>query len=119
MPRHPFDVTWHWDLPPQDAARRVVPDVTGTLSMAGFSPSQQTPDWIVYERTYSPGLFWIAYILFFPLGLLLLLGRPKELVTLTFGARDDGSSEIRAYGENKNASEFFIRLAENNPPQNE
>jgi hypothetical protein len=83
-------------------------DWGSTLANLGYKPQIQTTAGATYTRRYSPVVFWVLYILLFPIGLLLLLARPTQTLTLTFEEEGDGT-RIAVSGIDDRARRRFLQ----------
>jgi hypothetical protein len=91
---------------PAKFAPEFMPTLATILSQGGYSATTQT-DWsATFTRRYSPALFIVLYILFFPIGLLLLLARPNQNVTISWQAADEGTL-ARVQGDDKRLVKLF------------
>lgn len=93
----PFAYELSLDFPPKEFASRVVNTLSGSLAGEGYTPTIQIEGSASYVRHYSPWYFILLYIIFFPIGLLLLLARPVQTVAVAWRADDKGGTfaEVR------------------------
>ena len=105
-----FNESWIRNAPPDTAWPQSAPDINSVLVTCGFSTLSEAPGSIVYSRKYSPGLYWVLYILLFPIGLLFLLARPVETITVRWAPEGEGT-RFNAYGQNAIAGDFFRSVA--------
>lgn len=93
----PFAYELKFDFPPSEFASRILGMLSGSLASLGYAPTIQIEGSASYVRRYSPWYFILLYIIFFPIGLLLLLARPIQTVAISWRQEGEGGAfaEIR------------------------
>jgi Protein of unknown function (DUF2510). len=93
----PFAYELKLDFPPSEFASRILGMLSGSLANLGYAPTIQIEGSASYVRRYSPWYFILLYIIFFPIGLLLLLARPIQTVAISWREEGGGGTfaEIR------------------------
>jgi hypothetical protein len=110
VPGPRYDYLLGWSEPPADVRSNLLIELSSVLSKAGYKAQMQTDGGTNYVRHYSPGPFWVLYVLFFPLGLLMLLARPTETLIVTYVGNSAGGTNITAAGTDKRMRAYFERL---------
>jgi hypothetical protein len=92
LPRMPgraaFTVSWRGPPDPRRAGADVLELLVPAFFSYGYELVERTPDRLVLERRYQPGWTILLAIFLFPLGLLALLARGSEIVTIDLASRD-------------------------------
>jgi hypothetical protein len=61
---------------------RAVAELTASLSRMKCRLELQTGNSLTFSRRYSPAFFIVLYVILFPIGLLLILARPKHATSM-------------------------------------
>ena len=93
-----FSVQWHAPAPPSETMVGALQQLAPALSVAGYALRERTGDRIVFARPRTPGWVWPVVILTFPFGLLALMARTEDRVTLELVPESDGSTFVYASG---------------------
>jgi hypothetical protein len=88
---------------PEDVISRVAAQI---MQVQGYSIYQIAPATWLVQREYIPVVAIVFAVILFPIGLLLLLIKNRETVTVTCFRQENGA-EVRATGF---GSDAFIRL---------
>jgi hypothetical protein len=110
VPGRRYEYLLEWSEPVTDVRSNLLIELSDALSRAGYKPQMQTDGGATFVRRYSPGIFWVLYVLFFPLGLLMLFARPTETMTLTYVENSAGGTNITASGADKRMRRYFESL---------
>lgn len=94
----PFAYELKLDFPPSEFASRILGMLSGPLANLGYAPTIQIEGSASYARRYSPWYFILLYIIFFPIGLLLLLARPIQTVAISWREEGEGDSLAEIHG---------------------
>jgi hypothetical protein len=73
-----------------DFRQKVLAPLSGTLASLGYVPNVQMDVNASFSRRYSPAGFIALYILLFPIGLLFLLARPVQTLSISWREADGG-----------------------------
>lgn len=84
---------------PSDAHAFVITECAPPLARWGYKLTSNTPESLVFERSYRPWYVWLLVILLFPIGLLFLLVKTEVLITCAMAGQQDGGSKITFAGE--------------------
>ena len=98
-------------VPPADFRGGDFVEVASTIQRRGYKLEMQTDGGATFVRRYSPVIFFIVYVLFFPLGLLLLVARPTQNLSITFGEGEEaGTTSWSVIGTDERMREVFEAL---------
>ena len=96
--------------PPSQVLSEAVTALTGPLATFNYTLQTQTDTALTFVRRYRPWFIWIGVVIFFPLGLLLLLYRDTATITVTLDPTGAGTRiRIAGKGEEK-VRQAFERL---------
>jgi hypothetical protein len=97
--------------PTGEAMRTWQMERTQWMAQGRFVPAGQTQDTLVYGRKYTPGWAVIVAIFLFPIGLLALLARTSEQLTLRFQPRGTTETLVTVTGAMSNAPSYNLMVA--------
>jgi hypothetical protein len=86
--------------------------LTSNMTRMKYAFELQTEDSLIYTRPHSPPLFLVAYVLAFPIGLLLMLFRPKLQIVVSYWQLGDGSTRFTTDTDDRVVVRFFELAAE-------
>jgi hypothetical protein len=96
--------------PPSQVLSEAVTTLTGPLANFNYTLQTQTENALTFVRRYRPWFIWVGVVIFFPLGLLLLLYRDTATITVALEPAD-GGTRIRVAGKGEeNVRQAFERL---------
>jgi hypothetical protein len=92
-----FVVAWHAPAPAPEAMRELLERVAPRLAGAGYGLVERSPHRAVFARRRTPGWVPLVVICTFPLGLLALLARAEDRITIDLQP-DGARTRVSAYG---------------------
>jgi len=98
------------EKPPSEVLSEALTALTGPLASAGYTLQTQTETALTFSRRYRPWFIWVGVVVFFPLGLLLLLYWETAAITVVLEPTGSGT-RVRIAGEGEdNVRAAFGRL---------
>ena len=111
MARRLYEYEMTQSVPPADFRDGDFVEVVSTIQRMGYKPELQTDGGATFVRRYSPVGFFVLYVLFFPVGLLFLLARPTQSLSITFEeGQKSGTTSWSAIGSDKRLRAIFETL---------
>ena len=77
----------------------VITECAPPLARWGYKLTSNTPESLVFERTYRPWYVWLLVIILFPIGLLFLFMKTEVLITCAIAVQHEGGSTVTFAGE--------------------
>jgi hypothetical protein len=102
LPRWPgravFSARWRAPVGPDTAMAQLLEHVAPALAGTGYGLVYRSPERAVFARRRTPGWVPLVVVLTFPLGLLALLARGEDRVTVEFAPDGSGATLLFAHG---------------------
>jgi hypothetical protein len=102
MPRWPgrrgFAAHWRSAAPSMETMLEVLENIAPPLNGAGYGLAERVGDRAVFVRRRIPGWVWPLVVLLFPFGLLALMARTEDRITIELLPQPDGSTLVYAGG---------------------
>lgn len=96
--RASFHVRWHAPAGARTTMRELMADVVPPMERFGYDITQRWDGRLRFERETRPGWTYLVAIFLFPVGLVALLFKHRELVTIDLDEFDDGTTQLVASG---------------------
>jgi hypothetical protein len=90
---------------------RAVAELTASLSRMKCRLELQTGNSLTFSRRYSPAFFIVLYVILFPIGLLLILARPKHATSMNC-QEVSGGTWFGVSTDDPVVSRFFDEIAQ-------
>ena len=96
--RMTFHVRWHSPAGARTTMRELMADVAPPMERWGYDITQRWDGRLRFERESRPAWTFVVAVLLFPFGLLALLHKDRERVTIDLDEFDDGTTQLVASG---------------------
>lgn len=96
--RSPFHARWHSPAGARATLRELMADVAPPMEQWGYDITQRWDGRLRFERERRPAWTIVLAVIFFPIGLLALLYKERERVTIDLDELDDGTTQLVASG---------------------
>ena len=96
--RSSFHVRWHSPAGAHTTMRELMADVAPPMERFGYDITQRWDGRLRFERDVRPTWTFVVAVLLFPVGLLALLHKARERVTIDLDEFDDGTTQLVANG---------------------
>ena len=96
--KHGFHVRWHSPAGARVTMRELMADVAPPMERFGYDITQRWDGRLRFEREVRPTWTIAVAIFLFPIGLLALLHKDRERVTIDLDEFDDGTTQLVASG---------------------
>jgi hypothetical protein len=96
--RYSFHVRWHSPADARKTMRELMADVAPPMENSGYELTQRWDGRLRFERESRPVWTFLVAVFLFPFGLLALLYRDHERVTIDLDELDDGTTQLVASG---------------------
>jgi hypothetical protein len=96
--RASFHVRWHSPADARATMRELMADVVPPMERSGYDITQRWDGRLRFERESRPAWTFVVAILVFPIGLIALLYKDRERVTIDLDEFDDGTTQLVASG---------------------
>jgi hypothetical protein len=84
---------------PRTAYGQAMSYIVPAMSSAGYEMVERDPSGLItFRRWVRPAWTWLLAVLFFPVGLIALLVKREERVTVVFADRPSGGTLVTAFG---------------------
>jgi Domain of unknown function (DUF1707) len=94
----PFTYEWELRVSPGRAMTQALRHIAPALHRHGYELAEKREGRLVFSYGYRPGWTYAVAVLFFPFGLLALLARNEERITLDFDPLARGRTRVVAHG---------------------
>ena len=96
--RAPFLQTLEVVQPPEDVLAKALKNVAPSLTRFGFEIAVIERDRIIFERSLRPAWTFLVALITFPIGLLALLIKDREQLTVAVEGLGDGGTRLTVHG---------------------
>lgn len=96
--RMSFHVRWHSPAGAKATVRELMADVAPPMERWGYEITQRSDGRLRFERDTRPAWTFLVAVLLFPVGLLALLYKDRERVTIDLDEFEDGTTQLVVSG---------------------
>ena len=93
-----FHARWHSPASARATMRELVADVAPPMVRWGYDITQVQDGRLRFERETRPGWTYLVAVFVFPVGLLALLYKDRERITIDLDEFDDGTTQLVVIG---------------------